>query len=117
MDEAPRHPVASVDHSERTPDELRAEIEVTRRALGDTVAAVAEKADVRRQARRQIDSAKQLVLAKRAHLIPAAGPRRSGSPGDGLTQVSSRARENPLPLAVGGALMLGFLLGRRRASR
>jgi uncharacterized protein (TIGR03382 family) len=34
-----------------------------------------------------------------------------------MQQVAATARDNPLPLAVGGALVLGFLLGRRRASR
>jgi len=122
MDEAPRDADASVGHAERTPEELQAEIEATRRALGDTVAAVAEKVDVKRQARRQIDGARQAVHAKRAQLIAATGAvttasRTSGSAGDGLQRVTAKARENTLPLAVGGALMFGFLLGRRRASR
>jgi hypothetical protein len=117
MDEEPREADESVEREERTPEELQAEIEATRRALGDTVAAVAEKADVKRQARRQIDGVKHAIHAKREQLIGPAGTGPSGPAGEGMQQVTAMARENPLPLAVGGALVLGFLLGRRRASR
>lgn len=117
MDQEPREADASVDRGERTPEEIQAEIEATRHELGDTVAAVAEKADIKRQARQQMDEAKQAIHAKREQLVGRARANSPDSAGAGMQQVTATARENPLPLAVGGALMLGFLIGRRRASR
>jgi CHASE3 domain sensor protein len=116
MDQDPREADASLDR-ERTPEEIQAEIEAARHELGDTVAAVAEKVDIKRQARQQMDGARQVIQARREQII---GRARAGSPesaGAGMQQVAATARDNPLPLAVGGALVLGFLLGRRRASR
>ena len=55
----------------RSPEEIRRDIEETRGELGDTVEALAAKADVKAQ-----------------------------------------AKKNPVQLAVGGALVAGFLLGR-----
>lgn len=60
----------------RDPEQIQRDIERTREELAATVAAVAEKADVKTQARRRVDETK--------------------------TQV----RENPAPLAIGGALVL-----------
>ena len=54
MDEAARTGSQEVDtdaDSDRSPEEIRADIERTRRELGDTAAAVAAKADVKAQAR------------------------------------------------------------------
>jgi hypothetical protein len=76
----------AVTIAEGDPARIRAQIEATRLELGDTVAALAVKADVRQQAANRI----------------AAFRRRPRSP----------ARARPLPLAVGGAIAAGFLLGR-----
>jgi DNA-binding XRE family transcriptional regulator len=45
--------------SEKGPEEIRQEIEETREELGDTVAAVAEKTDVKKQAKAKLELAKQ----------------------------------------------------------
>lgn len=68
------------------PGQIREEIESTRQELGDTVAALSEKTDVKAQARHQIEETKATVADK--------------------------ARRNPLPLAAAGALAFGFLLRR-----
>jgi ElaB/YqjD/DUF883 family membrane-anchored ribosome-binding protein len=69
----------------REPEEIRDNIEQTREELGDTVAAMAEKTDVKKQAQ-----AKAEELRGQAERI---------------------AQENP-PMALAGAFLAGFLLGR-----
>jgi uncharacterized protein DUF3618 len=113
MDQAPRKADPVVGDGERTPEQIQAEIDVTRQELGDTVAAVAEKADVKSQARRRMDEAKQAAQGKREELLSKAKAGTPDSAGAGMQQVTTKARENPLPLAVGGALIVGFLFGRR----
>jgi hypothetical protein len=51
------------------PEQIQQGIEQTRRELGDTVEALAAKADVKAQARRRIDNAKAWA---RSHRVPLA---------------------------------------------
>jgi Protein of unknown function (DUF3618) len=53
----------------KDPEQIQREIEETRRELGDTVEALAAKADVKAQAHRRIDSAKAWA---RSHPVPVA---------------------------------------------
>ena len=92
--------------AERTPEQIEADIERTRRDLGDTVAAVAEKADVKAQAKQKVDEVK-------ARLRSAA----PDSAGDGAGKVGQVAKENRRPLIIGGAVLVAFLLGRAAAGR
>jgi hypothetical protein len=48
----------------KSPGEIRAKIEATREELGDTVAAVAEKTDVKKQAKAKADEVKAQATAK-----------------------------------------------------
>jgi hypothetical protein len=88
------------------PEQLRREIEEIRRELGETVAQLAHKADVKAQVREKADEMK--AVAQR---------RTPESARDGAQQVATGARQHPLPLAVGGALFVGFLVGRRVGRR
>ena len=102
MDEAARTGSQEVDteaDQDRSPEEIRADIERTRRELGDTAAAVAAKADVKAQARAKAEEAKERATEKKDELL--AG------------QAATKAKENPLPVASGAAFVVGFLLGRR----
>ena len=72
---------------QQTPEEIRREIERTRLDLGDTVEALAQKADVKEQAR-----------IKKA-------------------EVQERVSANPRPLAVAIGGLLGLLLLRRLLRR
>jgi hypothetical protein len=106
---------------DRGPEEIREEIEETRAEMGDTVEALASKADVKGQAQQKIDEVKQTALAKKEALLAKAKQASPDSASGGgaqerAQQLKATAQENPMPLAVGGALVLGFLLGRRRRS-
>jgi hypothetical protein len=71
-----------MSETQQTPEELRRDIERTRRELGDTVDALSHKADVKQQARQKKE------------------------------EVQERVRSNPTPLvaAIGGSLALLLLL-------
>jgi hypothetical protein len=106
MGEDTRQDGEAVETEERTPEQIEADIERTRRDLGDTVAAVAEKADVKAQARAKVDDAKARLKAK-----------APDSAGDGAGTVGRVASENRRPLIIGGAVLIAFLLGRAAAGR
>lgn len=99
----------------RDPEELRAEIEETRRELGDTVAALSAKTDVKAQARARVEEVKTEAAHKREALL---GRARSLS-GDDMSAAAAggtrRVRQNPLPAATAGAFLAGFLVGRLSA--
>jgi len=86
----------------RTPDEIRDDIEKTRSELGDTVEALGAKTDVRGQAKAKVEDVKSSVSEKVS--------------GTGAQAPVDRVRSNPAPFAIGAALLLGFLIGRRRGS-
>jgi hypothetical protein len=86
--------MADTANEQRSPEEIRHDIEETRGDLGDTVEALAAKADVKAQAQERVDGVKQKV----ADVTPAG--------------VQQTAKEKPLPFVAGGALLVGFLLGR-----
>ena len=94
------------------PAALRAEIERTRRDLGDTVAALAEKTDVKARAKEKVSEVRQNVTEKRTELM---GKARESSP-DGASsaavQVRTKAQENPIPTAALAAFVGGVLFGR-----
>ena len=89
---------------DRTPDDVRKDIERTRGELGDTVAELAAKTDVKGQAHRAVDNAKATV----AEAIPPStdAARR---------QVVSQAQDHRLALIALAAFGAGLLIGKRRA--
>ena len=88
MGEDPRQVGEAVETEPRTPEQIEADIERTRRDMGDTVAAVAEKADVKAQARLKVDEAKARVKER----VDAAKP---DSAGDGAGKVGQRGERAP----------------------
>jgi hypothetical protein len=58
---------------QQTPEEIRREIERTRRELGETVDALSHKADVKEQARLKKEEVQQRVSANPAPLAAAIG--------------------------------------------
>ena len=69
----------------RSPEEIQREIEQTRGELAETVAAVAEKADVKAQAKKKVDETKTRAQEK-------------------VDQMPETARQNPVPFVVAGAV-------------
>jgi ElaB/YqjD/DUF883 family membrane-anchored ribosome-binding protein len=95
--------------------EIRRQIAQTREELGDTVASVARKADVKTQARYKIYETKSSVTRKRGELL---GKARHASPKTVTTAASSCSqalRENPVITAALAAFAIGLLIGRSRA--
>jgi hypothetical protein len=103
---------------EKTAAQLRAEIEEVREELGDTTAAIAAKADVKTRAREKADELKRTAATKKEQLFAKAPGGEGGASGTSggvstaVTQLRTRARQNPVPTAALGALLGGFLLGR-----
>ena len=108
MGEEPGTARASVTTESKDPEQIREEIEATRQELGDTVEALAAKADVKTRVREKIDSTKESAAEK-------LGKAREASPDgvtSGATQATQKAKQNPVPVAAVGAFAGGFLLGR-----
>jgi hypothetical protein len=105
------------DEGTREPQEIRRDIESTRGEMGDTVEALAEKADVKTQAQRKVDEVKRTVAAKREELMGKAKQASPDGAGSAASTVSQKARENPVPVAVAGAFAFGLMLGRRSRRR
>ena len=85
--------VPNAEQGMRAPAEIREEIEDTREELGKTVAAVAEKTDVKKQAQAKKDELKGRATEK-------------------ASEAKAKAEENPVPMAIAGAFVAGLLLGR-----
>ena len=112
------------------PEEIQREIEQTRAELGDTVEALAAKADVKAQAKNKIDETKASVSEKldetkasvtekieetkasAEHLFAKAKEVSPDSAATAASQASQKARENPVPTTAIAAFGAGFLLGR-----
>lgn len=110
MDQGPGATGARVTDSS-DPEEIRQKIEATREQLGDTVAALAAKADVKAQAKQKIYDTKTAVAGKKEEILGKAKEAAPDTPRTAANQLSAEARQNPVPLAVAGAFALGFLAG------
>lgn len=96
----------------RDPEQIQSEIESTREELGETIEALAQKADVKAQAKHRIEDTKASMAEKKDELLGKAREASPDSAASAAAQASEKARRNPLPLAVAGAFSAGFLLGR-----
>jgi ElaB/YqjD/DUF883 family membrane-anchored ribosome-binding protein len=77
---------------EKAPEEIREEIADTREELGDTVAAVTEKTDVKKQAKAKVEDIKAQAS-------------------EGAAQARALAKQNP-PVAIGAAVVGLLVLWR-----
>ena len=98
---------------QKTPEQIREEIEHTREELGDTVEALAEKTDVKRQARDRLNEIKGTAQQRGAELAAKVKASSPESASTGAQQLVERVKSNPMPAAIAGALLVGWLLGRR----
>jgi gas vesicle protein len=96
----------------QTSDELRADIERTREGMGDTVDALAYKADVPSRTKDWLGEKKDTVMSK----VSGASQKLSENTPDGqdvtrrAAVLKSTAERNPLGLALAGAAV-GFVAG------
>jgi ElaB/YqjD/DUF883 family membrane-anchored ribosome-binding protein len=111
-----------VTEEQRSPEEISEDIEETRKELGDTAAAVAEKTDVKKQAKAKVSGVKEKASAKADSVRQTATAKREevaekapDSAGAAVEQAQRFARENPTALAIGGAFVAGFALGKLRS--
>jgi ElaB/YqjD/DUF883 family membrane-anchored ribosome-binding protein len=107
---------AAGETPQKSPEELRDEIEQTREQLGDTVEALAAKTGVKTQAKDRFAAVKDRAQQKSVELVTKARQATPESAGAGADQLAATAREKPVPFAAGGAfaagLFVGWLLGR-----
>ena len=99
----------------RAPEEIRADIAETREEVGDTVEALTAKTDVKGQAHEKVEEIKGNVRAKADEVKAKAQSSTPESAQQGGRQVVAKVRENPAPLALGAAVLIAFLIGRRTA--
>jgi hypothetical protein len=93
------------------PEEIRRDIEATREEMGDTVAAMAAKADVKAQAKQRVEATKAAVSNKTGALMGKAKAASPDTVSNGTASVAAQARQNPIPTAAAGAFAFGFLAG------
>jgi archaellum component FlaD/FlaE len=115
---------------ERTPEQIRADIDKTRGELGDTVESLAEKTDVKAQAKAKVEDVKEQTQAKVEDAkeqaqakIQEAKDAAPESPQEAVQQaqaiaqqVQAKAKQDPKPFVIGGVVLVLFLLWRRRRS-
>ncbi|HTU96954.1 MAG TPA: DUF3618 domain-containing protein [Solirubrobacteraceae bacterium] len=73
---------------DRTPDEVREEIAQTRAEMGETVAALAQKTDVKRQAHKAVDHAKVTAADGAGRLKEMITAHRAAVAGVGVVAVA-----------------------------
>jgi ElaB/YqjD/DUF883 family membrane-anchored ribosome-binding protein len=97
---------------QRSPEEIQAEIEASRQELGDTVAELAEKADVKKHTKRKIEATKADLASKKDEL--AHRSRQTAQ--QVAAQATQAAHDDPVRAAAAvflGGLVIGWILGRR----
>jgi hypothetical protein len=100
------------DEGPREPAEIREDIETTRSELGDTVEALAEKTDVKAQAKRKVADVRASVDAKRQEVVGKAKAKSPDGASSAASSVAEKARANPVPIGVAGAFVAGLVIGR-----
>ena len=128
----------STAEESKSPEEIQAEIETTREELGDTVGAIADKADVKKQAKRKVEDAKAKAAAKKDEIkdkattkaeeasrkAKEATPESAPAGAQQATQAAQHAGQRAVraaqenPVAGAGAafavgVLIGWILGRR----
>jgi ElaB/YqjD/DUF883 family membrane-anchored ribosome-binding protein len=114
---SPGTPPTPPEPAERSPAEIERDIEATREEMGDTVAAVADKADVKKQASEKVAEVKEKVGSKAEELAGKAKGAAPESAGEGMQQAQSAARENPIPVIAAAAFVAGVVVGRLLSRR
>jgi ElaB/YqjD/DUF883 family membrane-anchored ribosome-binding protein len=106
---------------ERSPDEIRHDIEHTRDELAQTAAALAEKADVKTRAHEKVEETKARITGKVGDAkakVTGGGPGAASNGAQAAAgSVATKAKDNPVHTGVIAGIAAGFLLGWLIASR
>jgi hypothetical protein len=116
-------PVGEGLGGQRGADQVRKEIEETRQDLGKTVSSLAQKADVKEQAKdkvagvrstvqEKVAGAKQTAAAKSDELTGKAQEVAPDSATERAQWAAEKARQNPVPVAAAGTFVAGVVFGR-----
>lgn len=94
------------------PGQIREEIEQTRSEMGDTVDALAHKADVKSRVKESISDKRERLRSQMTGVSTRIGDAtpEAGQMKEGAKQAVGVAEENPIGLALGG-VAAGFLAG------
>jgi len=115
-----------MSEADRTPDDIKADIEHTREELADTAAALAEKADVKARAHEKVEETK----ARFTHKVDDAKAKVTGT-ADAARQKASdatpesvatgaqqaagtattKAKQNPIPVSLVAGFAAGVVVG------
>lgn len=104
----------------KTPEQLRAEIELTRTQLGDTVAALAHRTDVKARAKERFAALRSGASQRKQELVARTRETTPDSAQAKGQQLTTTVKSKPVPFAAAGALAAGLLIGMlvaRRKSR
>jgi ElaB/YqjD/DUF883 family membrane-anchored ribosome-binding protein len=96
---------------QRSPEELRQEIEQTRDELGDTVEALAAKTDVKAQTKDRISAFTEAAQQRKEEFFSKAKEATPDSASGGAQQFAATVQRQPLPFTAAGAFALGLLVG------
>jgi Protein of unknown function (DUF3618) len=102
---APDAPAAGQPEPRSDPEALREDIVETRAELGETVEALAEKVDVKAQAKAKIEEQKAQLRQRREQAKAK------------LTEVTAQAKQRPGPLVAAAGLLAVVMLLRRLRRR
>jgi hypothetical protein len=103
--------------NERTAEDIRREIAETREELGDTVAALAEKTDVKAQVKGKVEDVKSDVREKVDQVkekIPGVGNANGTDPYHSPVRVQTPFHRDPRVIGAGLALGIALLWAIRR---
>lgn len=90
----------------KDPSQIREEVEQTRAQMGETLEAVAERADVKGRAKELVTGKVEEAKGK----VTQSALRTEGKAKHEAKRLSSAAQENPLGVTIGGIAM-GFIAG------
>jgi ElaB/YqjD/DUF883 family membrane-anchored ribosome-binding protein len=100
--------------SERSPETIQEDIAETREQLGDTVAALGYKSDVKGRAEERFADTKERLTDAAGDAAAKAQQAMPSSARDGAEQAREFVRRHPLEVAAAVAFVAGLMLGRRR---
>jgi ElaB/YqjD/DUF883 family membrane-anchored ribosome-binding protein len=99
---------------ERSPETIQEDIAETREQLGDTVAALGYKSDVKGRAGERITETKERLGDAAGDAAAKAQQAMPASARDGVDRAREFVQQRPVAVATVAAFLAGMLVGRRR---